>query len=109
VQAKTDKRYVSTDNDPAKPIGDDISDLDSGYFQADKAACNFINLLMWMKLVFLQDAALLQDEFPENPMFTHEVFCHPSWVTYKAAVLAHVQAAENARTPSDDMWNEMVS
>ena len=64
---------------------------------------------MWMKLVFLHDAALLQDEFPDNPMFRHVVFLHPRWVTYKADVLAHVLAADNVQTPTPNMFNEAVS
>lgn len=46
---------------PEEDAADDPTNSDAGFVQKDKAAVSFLKVLDWMRTVFLQDAALLQD------------------------------------------------
>ena len=61
----------------------------------DAAAKNFLNFLMWLKIVYLQDMALLQGIYPNLPVFkAHLVFQHPEWADFSRQVKAAVDAHE---------------
>ena len=61
----------------------------------DQAAKNFLDCLMWLKVVYLQDMALLQGIYPNLPVFqAHQVFQHPEWATFSNEVKAAVDAHE---------------
>ena len=57
----------------------------------DTAAKNFLDCLMWLKVVYLQDMALLQGNYPNLPVFkAHSVFQHPEWAIFSREVKATV-------------------
>ena len=45
----------------------------------DLSAVGFLETLVWLKCVFLQDMAVLQKVHPSLPIFTHDVFSLPEW------------------------------
>jgi hypothetical protein len=57
-----------------------------------------LRLLSVLRDVFLQDAAVLQARYPENPLWRHTVFRHPAWRPFADQVLA---AHEIAEEPED--------
>jgi hypothetical protein len=70
--------------------------------------------MTWLKTVFLQDAAMLQDTYPENGMFRHDLFnnegLRPVWDAYKAKVLAHVHSSNLIKaSPTLKEFAEAVS
>ena len=58
--------------------------------QQDIAAQKFLQLLMCLKDVFLQDLALLIDLQPHVPLWTDDaikqILTHPKWAAFKAQV-----------------------
>jgi hypothetical protein len=52
----------------------------------DQAAAGFLKLLLVLRDVFLQDAALLQLRFPELPLWQHSVFQHADWHQFASRV-----------------------
>ena len=58
--------------------------------QQDIAAQKFLQLLMSLKAVFLQDLALLIDLQPHVPLWTDDaikqILTHPEWAAFKAHV-----------------------
>ena len=61
----------------------------------DEAAKNFLDCLMWLKIVYLQDMALLQGVYPNLPVFkAHLVFQHPEWSIFSRQVKAAADAHE---------------
>ena len=61
----------------------------------DVAVNNFLDCLMWLKIVYLLDMALLQGIYPNLPVFkAHLVFQHPEWADFSRQVKAAVDAHE---------------
>ena len=66
-------RYVKAFG-PGKP-----SFADGGIDHPDIAGKNFLEVLRFFRIVVLQDSAVLQAEYPRNPLWTAKVFQHPLW------------------------------
>ena len=54
----------------------------------DLAGKEFLSLLQRLRYVFLQDAALLQPQFPRLCLWTHAVFQDPAWPPFAERVRA---------------------
>lgn len=65
-----------------------------GVDESDMAAQGFLLLLKSLRPAFLQDSAILQARFPENPLFSAEVFRHSAWKGFADAVLAAERTQE---------------
>lgn len=52
----------------------------------DTAGRHFLELLVRLRQVFLQDAAILQAEFPSSRLWRHAVFSDPAWPAFAAKV-----------------------
>ena len=48
----------------------------------------FLKLLKRLRIVLLQDAAILQRKFPQMAILAHRVFATPEWVDFSGAVCA---------------------
>lgn len=55
------------------------------------------------KLLFLQDAACIQDQFPKLPIFEMKVFSSPHWDGYKKAILAAEADPDSVLPPRKDV------
>jgi hypothetical protein len=53
----------------------------------DTAATNFLQFLVDGSWWLLQDLAVLQDTFPQHPVFRQKVFKHAKWADFKAQVV----------------------
>jgi len=53
-----------------------------------------VNLLLYLREVILQDAAILQEKFPESPVWSHPVFRHEAYPPFKQQVLAFIEEEE---------------
>ena len=62
---------------------------------SDTSAEGFLQALVWLKIVFLQDMALLQHLHPALPIFTHQVFSLPEWSPFAEQVRSVHTAAAN--------------
>ena len=62
---------------------------------SDMSAQGFLEALVWLKCVFLQDMALLQRLHPSLPIFTHPVFLLPEWAPFAQEVLKVDATAAN--------------
>ena len=62
---------------------------------SDTSAEGFLSALVWLKIVFLQDMALLQQLHPALPIFTHQVFSLPEWSPFAEKVQSVDTAAAN--------------
>ena len=58
----------------------------------DISAKNFLECLLWLKTVFLQDMAILTLQFPGLPIFDHPVFNMPEWAPFSREVQEIVAA-----------------
>lgn len=58
----------------------------------DISAKNFLDNLMWLKTVFLQDMAILTLQYPGLPIFDHPVFSLPEWGPFSREVQEIVAA-----------------
>jgi hypothetical protein len=59
------------------------------------AGKEFLDLLDWLRDILLQDAPVLQRQFPLFPLWRHPIFCHPDWRCFADNVLvAHNTADE---------------
>lgn len=54
--------------------------------EPDMAGQDFLRLMDKLRDVMLQDSAVLQEEFPENPLWQHEIFCRGEWHQYAKLV-----------------------
>ncbi|KAN0066630.1 Transcriptional activator of glycolytic enzymes domain containing protein [Elaphomyces granulatus] len=64
----------------------------------DMAACAFTDLLLHLRQVILQDSVELRPLFPQNPVWTHEVFQHESYARFAE------QARSELHVPEDAPW-----
>ena len=58
----------------------------------DHSAKNFLENLMWLKVVFLQDMAIMRQQFPDLPICDHPVFKSPEWALFAQEVQEIVAA-----------------
>jgi hypothetical protein len=71
-----------------------LSFADGGLDDCDLAGKSFLELLDWLRDILLQDAAVLQHQFPLFPLWSHPVFCHPDWRRFADNVLVAHNTAE---------------
>src|SRR5436190_17272514 len=69
-----------------------------GLDEDDVTGQGFLAILRHLRVVLLQDLAVLQPDFPDLPFFWHEVFRIPSWVSYSEVVRAAVLNPEYSRS-----------
>jgi hypothetical protein len=67
---------------------------DGGLDDCDIAGKQFLDLLAWLRITMLQDAAVLQQQFPLFPLWQHPIFCGPDWRRFADAVLVAHNTAE---------------
>lgn len=58
----------------------------------------FLDLLMVLRRVLLQDAVVLQDEYPSSPFFHHHLFQSEAYKQFAAATLS---ALKVIKTPTE--------
>jgi len=71
---------------------------EGGLDEDDVAGQGFLALLCHLRVVLLQDLAVLQPDYPDLPFFRHEVFRMPSWVPYSEVIRAAVLDPEYSRS-----------
>jgi hypothetical protein len=71
---------------------------EGGLDEDDVAGQGFLTLLRHLRVVLLQDLAVLQPDYPDLPFFQHEVFSMPSWIPYSEVVRAAVLDPEYSRS-----------
>ena len=54
--------------------------------ETDIAAEKFLEMLIWMRDVFLQDAAMLMDHMHEHPLYAHPLLQQPEFLAFKQQV-----------------------
>ena len=75
-------------------VDDALAAYKGGLFpDADKAGKKVLEMLLRLRCVFLQDAALLQPQFPELSLWRHQVFRDPLWPPF-AAKIRELEAVE---------------
>ena len=68
---------------------------DGGLDDCDLSGKALLDLLDWLRETMLQDAAVLQQQFPLFPLWQHPIFCDPAWRPFADEVLiAHNTAEE---------------
>jgi Centromere DNA-binding protein complex CBF3 subunit, domain 2 len=60
----------------------------------DIALKQFLKLLQWLRVVLVQDAAVLYSRYPTCPIFRFAPFTYPSFTTFSANAAALIVAAE---------------
>ena len=75
-------------------IGSGCSFADGGLDECDMAGKQLLDLLDWFREIMLQDAAVLQQQFPLFPLWEHPVFCDPDWRQFADEVLVAHNTAE---------------
>lgn len=63
-------------------------------YNRDIALRNFLELLKWLRVVLVQDCALLYAQYPQCPIFRFAPFTFPSFITFSANAAALVTATE---------------
>jgi Centromere DNA-binding protein complex CBF3 subunit, domain 2 len=71
---------------------------EGGLDEDDVAGQGFLAVLRHLRVVLLQDLAVLQPDYPDLPFFQHEVFRMPSWASYSEVVRAAVLTPEYSRS-----------
>ena len=75
----------------------------------DIALKQFLRLLVWLRMVLIQDCAMLYAQFPSCPIFNFAPFTYLSFITFShnaAAVIA--TAEENARLAFHNLPDHMA-
>ena len=67
---------------------------EGGLDNDDLAADGFINLLRRLRIVLLQDLAILQPRYPSLPFFAHAPFYGPDWDDFALTVRSSVASGE---------------
>lgn len=57
-----------------------------GIDELDMAAQGFVELLIQLRIIFLQDSAVLICKHPDHTMWRHPVFQHPEWSIFASQV-----------------------
>jgi hypothetical protein len=78
----------------ASITGSSYSYATGGLDDCDIAGKQFLDLLVWLRTVLLQDAAILQHLFPLFPLWQHSIFCSPDWRRFADQVLVSHNTAE---------------
>ena len=60
----------------------------------DIGTSQFVKLLLYLRIVFLQDSAIFRSRFPSHPLFTHILFSMPEYEIFAADVLANLDERE---------------
>ncbi|KAJ6780567.1 hypothetical protein PWT90_10658 [Aphanocladium album] len=60
----------------------------------DLATAGFIDLLLYLREVILQDSVALKPQFPASPIWNHPVFQHPEYRVYSQQLQSSIQEAE---------------
>jgi hypothetical protein len=71
----------------------------------DASARQFLELMEWLRIVFLQDAAILQASSPGSPLWRHAVFSLPDWEIFAGDV---VKAHSVVDMPKDMLLSVML-
>lgn len=71
---------------------------EGGLDKDDVAAKGFLAVLEHLKIVLLQDLAMLQSDYPDLSFCRHEVFRCINWATYSSVVGAAVLDPEYSRS-----------
>ncbi|KAG1560209.1 hypothetical protein G6F49_002912 [Rhizopus delemar] len=67
------------------PLVDEWLDkLDANAIEYNVAARGFLILMKQLRITFLQDSVLIMKDFPAHPVFKHELFSDPLFVTFKS-------------------------
>ena len=64
------------------------------HFFNDIATIQFVRLLDYLRVVFLQDSVLLRQKYPQHPLWNHRLFSLPEYDVFAADVLAHLDEKE---------------
>ena len=65
----------------------------------DIATNQFVKLLQFLRIVFLQDSVFLRQKYPRHPLFDHSLFNMPEYGVFAEAVLANsVEKATDQNT-----------
>lgn len=56
----------------------------------DIGTAQFVKLLMYLRIVFLQDFIIFQSNFPDHPLFSHTLFLIPAYGVFAPEVLANL-------------------
>ena len=56
----------------------------------DIATKQFLKLLNYLRVVFLQDSVILRNRYPTHSLWHHKVFKHPLYLTFAANVIARL-------------------
>ncbi|KAL2277619.1 hypothetical protein FJTKL_15299 [Diaporthe vaccinii] len=67
-------------------VSRDPSDKRHDIISRNKATAAFIELLKWLRDVFLQDAVFLQQEYPKHPIFSDSLFRTTEWEEFATQV-----------------------
>jgi Centromere DNA-binding protein complex CBF3 subunit, domain 2 len=59
----------------------------------------------YMKIVFLQDSALVRRLYPDHPIFAHEVFRNPEYRKFAAKI---IDAEDNPEIPHNNPIQAIV-
>jgi centromere DNA-binding complex CBF3 subunit-like protein/transcriptional activator of glycolytic enzymes GCR1 len=65
-----------------------------GLDDCDIAGKQFLDMLVWLRVILLQDAAILQHQFPLFPLWQHPIFCSLDWRHFADDVLVAHNTAE---------------
>lgn len=60
----------------------------------DIGTAQFVKLLLYLRVVFLQDSAIFRSRFPDHPLFRHPRFLMPAYGAFAANVLANLDEKE---------------
>jgi Centromere DNA-binding protein complex CBF3 subunit, domain 2/Transcriptional activator of glycolytic enzymes len=71
--------------------------VNGGLDDCDQAGRQFLELLAWLRVILLQDAAVLQRQFPQFPLWQQPIFCSPDWRRFADEVLVAHDTAEEPR------------
>jgi hypothetical protein len=66
----------------------------SNQFAVDIALWQFLHLLMWFRVVLLQDAAVLFMRYPQCSLFKYLPFSTPTFHDYASASVSRIDLAE---------------
>lgn len=65
------------------PVDEWLDKLDSNVIEYNVAARGFVMLMKKLRMTFLQDSVLIMKHFPAHPVFKHEIFSDPLFLTFK--------------------------
>ncbi|KAG1527255.1 hypothetical protein G6F52_001703 [Rhizopus delemar] len=63
-----------------------LDKLDANVIEYNVAARGFLILMKQLRITFLQDSVLIMKDFPAHPVFKHEIFSDPLFITFKSTL-----------------------